>query len=282
MKKLLSVLVMFTFCLLVNAQVKTPAPSPFSKLEQKVGLTDITLEYSRPGVKGRTIFGDLVPFGKIWRTGANARTKITFSTAVTIDGQRLEPGSYSIFTFPNVESWEVVFYSDGKASGTPKDLESKFIAAKTTAKVHLIGFDVETFTIDINTITNNGGRLEFTWEKTRIGVDFSVPTDQIVEASIEETMKGVSGGDFYLAAVYYLQADKDINLAKTWIDKAISMSGDKVPFWQLRQKSLIYAKAGDKIGAIAAAKESLLKAKAAGNDDYVKLNTDSLKEWGGL
>lgn len=282
MKKFLTVLVMFTLFFSMKAQVKTPAPSPFSKLEQKVGLTDVTLEYSRPGVKGRTIFGDLVPFGKIWRTGANARTKITFSTDVTIEGQLLKAGSYSIFTFPNAESWEVIFYSDGKTSGTPKDLDAKFIAAKATAKVYPIPFDVETFTMDINNITHDGARLEIIWEKTWVGLDFSVPTDKIVLASIEDTLKGASGADFYASAVYYLQTGKDINQAKTWIDKAISMSGDKVPFWQLRQKSLIYAKAGDKTGAIAVAKESLAKAKAAGNDDYVKLNTDSLKEWGGL
>ncbi|GAA4237425.1 DUF2911 domain-containing protein [Postechiella marina] len=280
MKKLVSILMVFTLCLSVNAQVKTPAPSPFSKLEQKVGLTDITLEYSRPGVKGRTVFGNLVPYGKIWRTGANARTKITFSTDVVVSGQTLEAGSYSIFTVPNAKTWDVVFYNEGKTSGTPKEFDAKYVAAKATVDAHTVPFDVESFTIDINNISNDGARLEFIWEKTWVGLDFTVPTDKMVVASIEKVMNGADANDYFASAMYYLQADKDINQAKIWIDKAINMSGDKAPFWQLRQQSLIYAKAGDKKGAIAAAKKSLEKAIKAGNDDYVKMNKDSLKEWG--
>jgi hypothetical protein len=95
--------------IVTNAQVKTPAPSPHSKTEQKVGLTDITIDYSRPSMRGRTIFGDLVPFDKTWRTGANANTKITFSDDVSIDGKKLKKGTYAIYTIPNKESWDVIF-----------------------------------------------------------------------------------------------------------------------------------------------------------------------------
>ena len=266
----------------VSAQIKAPKPSPFSKLEQKVGLTDVTIEYSRPGVKGRTVFGNLVPYGKVWRTGANARTKITFSTDATIDGQTLKAGSYSIFTIPNADSWDVVFYNDGKTHGTPKELKAEFIAAKTNAKSYPVPFNIETFTIDLNNLSNDGGRLEFIWEKTWVGLDFTVPTDAAVSASIEKVMDGPGAQDYYAAAAYYLEADKDINKAADWIDKAINMTADNPKFWMLRRQSLIHAKAGNKKGAIAAAKASLMHAEKEGNADYVKMNKDSLKEWGAM
>ena len=107
MKNIFATVFLFCLSIGIHAQVKTPQPSPFSKVEQKVGLTDVTLEYSRPSMKGRTIFGDLVPFGKLWRTGANASTKITFDTSAVIDGQELKAGTYAIYTIPNKESWEV-------------------------------------------------------------------------------------------------------------------------------------------------------------------------------
>ena len=111
MKKLLLLALAFTFSFQINAQVETPQPSPSSKLEQKVGLTDITIDYSRPGVKGRTVFGDLVPFGKVWRTGANARTKITFSNDVVVGEKELKAGTYAIFTIPQADAWEIIFYT---------------------------------------------------------------------------------------------------------------------------------------------------------------------------
>lgn len=282
MKKLLLLFISCATFYGVNAQIATPQPSPFSKVEQKVGVTDVTIEYSRPGVKDRTIFGDLVPYGKLWRTGANARTKITFSTDAVVDGQTLKAGSYSIFTIPNADSWDVIFYSDGKTSGTPEDLDAKYVAAKTNVKSHEIPFNVESFTIDINNLSSTGARLEFIWAKTWVGLDFTVPTDAQVTKSIEKVMNGPSTNDYYASAVYYLENDKDISQAKVWIDKVIESTKDNPRFWQLRQQALIYAKAGDKKGAIAAAKASLKLAKEAKNDGYVKMNTESLKEWGAM
>ena len=282
MKKLLLIFIACATVYSVNAQVQTPAPSPFSKVEQKVGLTDVTLEYSRPGVKGRTIFGDLVPYGKVWRTGANARTKISFSTDATIDGQTLKAGSYSIFTVPNAESWEVVFYNDDKENGTPNEFDSQYVAAKTTVKSYPVPFNIETFTIDINNITNSSATIDFIWEKTYLAVPFTVPTDAAVVASIENIMNGPGPNDYFQAAVYYLQEGKDIEKAKMWIDKAVDMTKEQPRFWVLRQQSLIHAKAGDKKGAIAAAKLSLEHAEKADNADYVKMNKDSLKEWGAM
>ena len=282
MKKITLMLVAFVLTLNVNAQVETPQPSPFSKLEQKVGLTDVTLEYSRPGVKGRTIFGDLVPYGKLWRTGANKNAMITFSTDVTVDGQDLKAGSYAIFTTPNTDTWEVVFYSDTNNWGTPQEWDDSKVAAKTTVKSYPMEYSVESFTMDISNLSNKGATLAILWDKTYLAVPFEVPTDTAVLASIDKVMSGPSAGDYYSAAVYFLQEGKDMAKATKWIDKAVDMTKDKPRFWFLRQQSLIHAAAGDKDGAISAAKKSLAGAEEAGNSDYIKMNKDSLKEWGAI
>ncbi|AXP82966.1 hypothetical protein CJ739_3907 [Mariniflexile rhizosphaerae] len=281
MKKLLLILLAITAAFSVNAQITTPQPSPFSKLEQKVGLTDITLEYSRPSMRGRVIFGGLEPYGELWRLGANANTKITFSTDVTIGGNEVKAGTYAIFATPNETSWNVVFYNDASNWGTPQKWDDSKVVAMVTAEVYPMPVKIETFTMTFDDLTNSSAVLGMLWESVYVGVKIEVPTDEMVMASINEAMNGTpAANDYFAAAVYYLQEGKDINQAKTWIDKAISMAGDKAPFWQLRQQSLIYAKSGDKKGAIAAAKKSLAAAEAEGNADYVKMNKDSLKEWG--
>jgi len=280
MKKLLLLLLTINATFTMNAQIVTPQPSPSSKLEQKVGLTDVTLEYSRPSMRDRVIFGNVVPYGKIWRTGANSRTKITFSTDVTVDGQTLKAGSYAIFTKPESTSWDVYFYTEYDGGGAPQTWDDSKVAAKVRAQVYPMPMKVETFTMTFDSLTNDGATLGILWENVYVGVTFEVPTDDMVLTNINDAMNGTpTANDYYAAAVYYLQANKDVNQAKTWIDKAITMAGDKVAFWQLRQQSLIYAKAGDKQGAIAAAKKSLAASEKAGNADYVKMNTDSIAEW---
>lgn len=270
--------------LFVEAQVQTPAPSPSAKVEQKVGLTDVTLEYSRPSMRGRTIFGDLVPYDKVWRTGANKNSTVTFSDDVSIDGQTLKAGAYAVYTKPGKENWEVYFYSDTNNWGNPEQWDENKVAAKTTVEAYPIPFNVETFSMDFNNLSNNGANLEIYWEKTYIAVPFEVPTVKKAMASIEKTMGSgdVKAQDYFQSAVYYLQEGQDLEKASEWVNKAISMSGDEPPFWMLRQKSLILAKKGDKKGAIEAAKASLAGAEKNGNTDYVKLNKDSLKEWGAM
>lgn len=262
----------------VNAQIDTPAPSPSSKMEQVVGLTDITIDYSRPAMRGRTIFGNLVPYGKIWRTGANMKTKITFSSDVTIDNKELKAGTYAILTVPTEDYWDIIFYTDTKGGGAPAELDNSLVALKMTVKTQLLTNDVQSFTFDISDITNSTANVNISWEKTRVTFDVMVPTDVIAMASIEKAMSGPTAREYYQSAVYLLTTEKDIKLAKEWIDKAIAMN-DNPPFWQLRQQSLIWAANGDKKGAIEIAKESLAKSKEAGNDDYVKMNNDSIAEW---
>ena len=270
----------FAITLTVNAQVKTPQASTSQTITQTVGLTNIELSYSRPSMKGRTIFGNLVPYNKLWRTGANANTTISFDENVMIGGKIIKAGTYAIYTKPNMTSWEIYFYSDASNSGTPKKWDSEKVVASVKANVDPLSFKIETFTLQIDDITNDSANLGIMWENVYVAVPIRFMTDSQVTKNIASVMNGPSSGDYYTSAVYYLNADKDIDKAKMWIDKAIEMR-ENPAFWYYRQQSLIYAKSGDKKGAIIAAKESLKLAKEAGNNDYVALNTESLSIWEG-
>ena len=280
MKKLMMLVFVFAITLTVNAQVKTPQASTSQTIIQTVGLTNIELSYSRPSMKGRTIFGNLVPYNKLWRTGANANTTISFDENVMIGGKIIKAGTYAIYTKPNMTSWEIYFYSDASNSGTPKKWDSEKVVASVKANVDPLSFKIETFTLQIDDITNDSANLGIMWENVYVAVPIRFMTDSQVTKNIASVMNGPSSGDYYTSAVYYLNADKDIDKAKMWIDKAIEMR-ENPAFWYYRQQSLIYAKSGDKKGAIIAAKESLKLAKEAGNNDYVALNTESLSIWEG-
>ena len=277
MKKILC----FAFTALIGlfgfAQIQTPAPSPF----QKVGLTDVVLEYSRPSVKGREAFGNLVPYGKMWRAGANKNTTISFSDAVTVDGSKIDAGSYAIFITPYDDKWDIYFYTDTNNWGVPRQWDEDKVAAKVTAETMEMPMTVETYTITFDNLVNDSAELSFIWENTMVNVPFEVPTEDKVEASIEQTMSGPGAGDYFNAAVYYMEEDKDLEQAKTWMNKAMEMTPEPA-FWQLRQQSLLYAKMGNRDKAIEIAKKSLEGAKAAGNEDYIKMNKASLKEWGAM
>ncbi len=277
MFKKLFVLCLFAGIISVNAQIKTPAPSPSSTMTQVVGLTDVSVEYSRPAMRGRTIFGDLVPYDKIWRTGANARTKITFGDDVTVDGKTLKKGTYAIFTKPNAESWDVYFYTDYNGGGTPRNWDDSKVALKTNAKIYPMPMDIQSFTISIDDLTDSSGVLGMMWEKTYVGVKFDVPTDAIASKSIEGIMSGPSANDYFSAASYYRNQGKDLKQALVWVTKATELN--KNAFWMMREKSLIHAALGDKKAAIEAAKKSLAKAEENKNAGYVKMNKESIAEW---
>lgn len=279
MKKIIFVLTSIIASYVLNAQVKTPAPSPHATLTQVVGLTDVTIDYSRPSSKGRAIFGDLVPFGKLWRTGANLNSTVTFSEDVVINGTTLKKGKYAIFTTPKADMWEVIFYTDTDNWGTPENWDVNKAALVTNVDPIALGNNVESLTIGINNLTNDSATLDISWEKTMVSVKFTVPTQKAALASIEKVLAGPTAGDYFSAAQYFYQSNGDMNKALEYINKATTLAKGEVPFWHLRQKSLIQAKLGDKAGAIATAKLSLAGAEKEKNADYVKMNNDSIKEW---
>lgn len=262
-----------------TAQIQVPPPSPSARVEQQVGLTNVTLEYARPGMRGRTIFGDLVPYGEKWRTGANSNTKISFDTKVTIDGKELPAGTYAIYTIPRENEWDVIFYKDSNNWGLPQQWDNEKVALTAKAKVQEMPMTMETFTILLDELKNDSAALQFIWENTIATLNLEVPTDERAMASIQRIMNGPSAGDYFAAATYYHDEKKDLKKAYEWIQKAVELGGEDA-YWVVRRKALIEADMGKKKEAIATARKSLAAAEKAGNKDYVKLNQDSLKEWG--
>ena len=278
MKKIIFVLAMIIANYVTEAQVKTPQPSPKSTLMQVVGLTNVEIVYSRPSAKGRDVFNNLVPYGKLWRTGANENTIISFSDDVVIDGKTLPKGKYALYTNPKADNWEIIFYTATDNWGNPENWDEKKVALKTTVKSEHIDRLVESFTIGINNLDNNFAHLELSWEKTLVAMKFEVPTAKMAMASIDKTLSGPSAGDYFSSAQYLFQSNGDMAKSMTYINKALDMNKDK-PFWYNRLKSLIQAKQGNKSGAIETAKISLASAEAAKNQDYVQMNKESIAEW---
>lgn len=261
----------------VSAQVTAPQPSPLAKVEQKVGLTDVTINYSRPNKKGRTIFGDLVPYNEVWRTGANENTKITLSDVAIFGKDTLKAGTYAIFTKPGKDSWDVYFYTDYSNWGTPEKWDDAKVAVKVSVKPTAIGETAESFTIGVDDVDVNGAKLNISWDKTRISVPFAVASDAKVMASIKKTMAGPSANDYNSAANYYLTTKKDLKQALDWSNKAVEMRPEA--YWMMRTKSLIQAELGDKAGAIATAKLGVVAAEKGENPDYVKMFNTSIADW---
>ena len=248
MKKLLVIAAVIMTSAIGFSQVQTPAASPLGKVSQTVGLTEVTVEYSRPSAKGRNIFGNLVPFGKVWRTGANKNSIVKFGHDVVISGQKVAKGEYAIFVNPKPDAWEVYFYADTNNWGIPEKWNEEKVAAKAVVKPISLSNYVETFTIGINALDNDFGHLEISWEKVMVAVKFDVPTAKIANASIEKALAGPDFDTYYQAANYYYQSNGDSSKALEWINKAVELRGSDAPFWYLRLKSLIQAKNGDKKG----------------------------------
>ncbi|MEN9875840.1 MAG: hypothetical protein RLZZ529_837 [Bacteroidota bacterium] len=278
MKKIIVVLAVFMSQFAVQAQIKTPQASPRAIVSQMVGLTEVELNYSRPGAKGRPVFGNLVPFGKLWRTGANENTTISFSDDVIIDGKTLKKGKYALYSVPRIESWDIIFYTTTDNWGLPQEFDETKVALRTTVKEEAISKPVESLTINISGLDTSSAYLEIFWENSFVSLKFEVPTQKTAMASIEKVLNGPSANDYYSAANFLFQTNTDIAKSLVYVNKSLELSKDK-PFWFLRLKSLIQAKQGDKSGAIETAKLSLEAAEEAKNQDYVKMNRDSIAEW---
>jgi hypothetical protein len=278
MKKIIFALAILISQFVAQAQIKTPQSSPRAIISQMVGLTEVELNYSRPGAKGRPVFGNLVPFGKLWRTGANENTTISFSDDVIIDGKILKKGKYALYTVPRIESWDVIFYTKTDNWGLPQEFNEANVALKTTVKEEALSKPVENLTIAISNLDTNAAFIDIFWENSFVSLKFEVPTQKTAMASIEKVLSGPSANDYYSAANFLFQTSTDLAKSLVYVNKSLELSKDK-PFWFLRLKSLIQAKQGDKSGAIETAKLSLEAAEEAKNQDYVKMNKDSIAEW---
>ena len=280
MKKLLTLLLTALAVLVVSetaiAQINTPAPSPKIKMEQVVGLTTVTLEYSRPAVKGRNLFVDVEEFGKIWRTGANSATKITFSDDVKLEGKSVPAGTYALYSIPDPTDWTIMLYKDTKLGGNT----SKYDKTKEQARFKVKGYKrssfVESFFIDISDLKDGGATMALKWGNYYVPFKLEVSYDDVVSKQIEAAMAGTTRGEYYAAASYYYKEGKDMKQAHEWVKKANSM---EQKYWQMRLQARIEAKLGKYKEAITTAGISSSLAKAAGNMGYVKMNDKDIKEW---
>jgi hypothetical protein len=280
MKKLLLVNVLLVLATLgLHAQIRTPAPSPSCELKQTVGLTDVTINYSRPSAKGRVIFGEngVVPYGEMWRAGANSATKITFADAVTLGDQNVAAGSYAILIKPMAAEWKVMFYThEGSNWGSYVE---KTPVATVTAPVKTLTTPVETFTIGVNNLETTMATLDFSWGTVLASVPVKVEVDKRVMADIDRVMSGPSAGDYFAAATYLHESKRDLNRALEYITKANAMGEPR--YWMVRREALILADLGRKADAIKAATRSKELAQTAGDANYVRMNEASIREWQG-
>ena len=251
----------------LNAQLKVPAPSPLQTVKQAFALSDITVEYSRPSARGRVVFGDVVPFGKVWRTGANNATKITFGEDVKVEGMDVKAGTYAIYTIPNKDSWEIMLYKDLTLGGNVEEYKKENELIRFIVEpVAMSGDKVETFSIDFSEMNANNTKIELVWEKTR--VPFKVVAD--IDSKIMKTIDNTIVKDtrpYFQAASYYYDNDKDLKQAAEWADKAIA--NNPKGYWIYMLKAKIQAKQKDSKGAIATAEQVIKIATEEKDDAYV-------------
>ena len=273
----LSIAAFLTFAGTVNAQITMPAPSTTASVKQPVGMAEITLDYSRPSAKGRKIMGEIVPFGAMWRTGANQPTKFTTTDSLTVAGKGLPKGTYVIMTKPGKDAWEVMFNKNPKANATDdKALYPEDNVVSISVPVVKTGMMVESFTMGIGNITNTSASLDIMWENTLVSIPFTNDIDSKIMAQIKQKLDGPTQGDYFAMSQYYFDSGKELSKSLDFIDKALA-KGER--FWMLRHKSLVLAKMGDKKAAIETAKKSLAAAQEAKNADYVRMNEKSIAEW---
>lgn len=263
-----------------EAQVQTPSASPAGSVSTTVGLTDIKIDYSRPRAKGRKIFGTdaaaLVPYGKIWRTGANNGTTISFSDDVKVEGIAVPKGEYLVLTWPGATEWTIALYKDVALGGNLGKYDPAKDAANFKVKAEKLTEKVETFTFAISDISDDSksAKVQLAWENTSVKFSVTTDFDAKVMKSIEENTV-VNPYNYFQAAVYYLENGKDLKQALEWVNKAAE--GMKSPFWVLHQKAKIQKALGDKAGALATANASLEASKKAENRDYQAMNETLIK-----
>ena len=254
-----------------SPRLEFPSPSPTCTLKQRIGLTDIEIVYSRPGAKGRKVFGNVVPYGEVWRTGANASTKVSFSTPVKLNGVEIPAGKYALYTIPGEDEWTVIIYKDTKLGGAfgykQEDDLVRFKATPRNVSEH-----IETFTIDFTNIRDESATLYLIWEQTFVPIQLQVDVTAKLLPQIDTVMAGTNGAKpYFQAAMFYYDHGQDMQKARKWVEAAVA---EREAYYVVHLKAKILAKLGDKEGAIAAAKRSSELATQAKDNSYVKLNQD--------
>ncbi|MEO6611749.1 MAG: DUF2911 domain-containing protein [Chitinophagaceae bacterium] len=258
-----------------EAQLKTPAPSPTQTIKQDFALSSIELSYSRPGMKGRKIFGDLVPFGKVWRTGANNATTVSFGEDVTIGGKKVAAGKYGLLTIPDRNSWTVIITKQLDVTSPAAYKQDQDVVRIMAEPMKIAGDPLESFTIQFANVKTATCDIQLMWDKTYITLPVAVDVETKVMAQIDQQMNK-DNRPYYNAAMYYMDNGKDLNQALAWFDKAAELQPDA--FWIHHQRANCLAKLGKKEEAKTAAEKSKALAITAKNDDYVKLNEKLLVE----
>lgn len=257
-------------------QIQMPQASPSAKIAQKVGLTDVTVDYSRPSTKDRKIFGELVPFGQVWRTGANGATVLSFSTDVLIDGKSIPAGQYALYSIPGKSEWTMILSKNIKLWGAIGYEKSDDVIRFNAEPVKLKRKN-ETFEISFANMTDTGSDLSLKWENTRVDFRIETEVDPLVMAQIKEYIIDGESTDpslLYSAASYYYTNDKDINQAYNWINESVEQ---EPKYWTMHLKAKIEAALGEKTSAVETAAEAIDLAEEAGNQDYVGLNERLIK-----
>jgi len=269
MKKILLALSLGCTVFSLSAQqLKTPAPSSTQIIKQELGLGTVELSYSRPNIKGRKIFGDLVPFGKIWRTGANNATTLTFSDEVIIGGTKIPAGKYGLLTIPDADSWTIIITKQVDVTSPAAYKQSEDVV-RVKAPSSLMKDPLETFSMQFGDVKSNSTNLYMLWANTIVALPITTEIDTKISAQIKSVMEK-DNRPYFSAAMYYMDNGKDLNQALTWFNKAAEQ--DPTAYWVLHQKANCLAKLGKKEEAKATALKSIEIAKTARNDDYVALN----------
>lgn len=250
-----------------------PPTNPRATVKQFIGPTEVEITYARPGVKGREVFGKLVPFDQVWRTGADNATKIRFSTEVTLGGTKVPAGTYELFSVPGRSEWTVIIATNRQIWGSYAYHDSNAVA-RARVKPTTLPQPVETFTLDVSDLTTRSGNLNITWDRTRVSVPIEVDVAGIMRPHIEAAMKAEGRKPYFLAAMFYYENGLDINKAAEWITAAVAEQPTHIGI--LHRQALILAQKGDTAGALAAAQKSYDGAQSAGPElkaEYTRLNS---------
>jgi hypothetical protein len=248
--------------------LRTPQPSPSQTIKQDLGIGSVELSYSRPSMRGRKIYGELVPFGKVWRTGANSATILTFSDSVTIGGTALAPGKYGLLSIPEKDQWTLILSKQLDVT-SPAAYKQESDAARIVVKPTTLKDPVETFTMQFANVKSTTADLQIMWDNTAVSLPIVTNVENRIMAQIHNMMN-TDNRPYFQAAMYYMETGKDVNQALTWLNKALEQNPDA--FWVHHQKANALAKLGKKDEARKTALKSIELAKAQNNNDYVQLN----------